>query len=420
MLYHSYELRRFLAGRVAGVATLNARALTHLPGPLQRTAPVRSSLALAEVAEALQLTHVRPPFRVDAVEVAGETVAVHEETVMSTPFGSLVRFVPETTAPLGDRPKVLIVPGLAGHFATLVRGTVQTLLADHDVYVADWHNARDVPIEAGRFGLDEFIEHLMDFLRVIGPGTHLMAICQPVVACLAAAAIMAEDGDESQPRSVILLAGPVDARVNPGRVNKFAQRQSRAMLERTVIVKVPSQFAGAGRRVYPGFLQVMGFVSMDPRRHASAFRGMFRDIRQGDTTGAERTKVFYEEYFAVLDIAAEFYLETAERVFQNHDMARGVFTWRGRHVDPGAITSALMTIEGAKDEMAPPGQTEAAHTLCTGIPASRHVHLLQDGVGHYGVFAGSKFDQQIYPKVTAFIAAAEKRARSGRRAKASV
>jgi polyhydroxyalkanoate depolymerase len=282
------------------------------------------------------------------------------------------------------------------------------MLPHHAVYVADWHNARDVPRKAGPFGLDEYIEHLMHFLDVVGPGAHLIAVCQPCVATLATAAIMAENDHPSQPASIVLIAGPVDARVNPGRVNGFAARQSLALLERTVITTVPRPYKGAGRRVYPGFLQVMGFMGMDPRRHVAAFRGLFGDVAQGAHIEAQRTQEFYKEYFAVLDIAAEFYLDTARVVFMRHDLARGRMTWRGRRVDPSAITSALLTIEGANDEMCPPGQTAAAHDLCTGIPPERKIQHLQPGVGHYGVFSGSRFEQEIYPAIRTFIEANER------------
>ncbi len=403
MLYRSYELRRSLRRGVGALVDGNSAFLQRLPAPVSSTAAVRSALAAAQVTRALQLTHERRSFGIDTIEVDGRSVAVTEEIVSSTAFGSLVHF--RKAGPAGtDAPKVLLVPGLAGHFATLVRPTAATMLTDHDVYVADWHNARDVSASAGRFGLDEYIEHLMIFLRDIGPGTHLMGVCQPAVACLATAAIMAQDGDAAQPASLILLAGPVDTRVNPGRVNRQAARQPMRMFER-LVQRVPAGHLGTGRRVYPGFLQIGGFMGMDPRRHVSAFRGMYRDLRNGASERARRTAAFYEEYFAVLDIAAEFYLETLERVFKNHDLPRGEFYWRGRHVDPALIGSALFTIEGELDDMCRPGQTEAAHALCPGIPAERHIHHLQEGVGHYGVFAGSRFDTEIYPRIRAFVAA---------------
>jgi polyhydroxyalkanoate depolymerase len=298
---------------------------------------------------------------------------------------------------------VLIVPGLAGHFATLVRSTVSAMLRDHDVYVADWRNARDVPVESGAFGLDDYIEHLIAFVRAIGPGTHLLSVCQPAVACIVAASVMAEEQDPAQPASLILLAGPVDTRVNPSRVSRFAERQSVAALERMAVHTVPRKFAGAGRRVYPGFLQISGFIGMDPRRHLKAFRGLFGDLYRDDMDAAAKTMAFYGEYFAVLDIAAEFYLETAQRVFIANDLPQGNFHFRGRPIDPSVIESALFTIEGSLDEMCCPGQTQAAHALCTGIPEERSQHLLQEGVGHYGVFAGSVFDHEIYPQIRDFV-----------------
>jgi poly(3-hydroxybutyrate) depolymerase len=400
MLYHSYEVRRRLGAPLHAVAATGSRALHSLPQPLGSALTIRTTRATAELVHALRITHDRPHFHIDSVMMGDEEVPVREERVDATPFGTLLRFAKETEV---EQPPVLLVPGLAGHFATLIRGTVTTMLPDHDVYVLDWHNARDVPVDAGRFGLDEYIEHLMEFMREIGPGVHLVAICQPCVAALAAASLMAEDDDPAQPRSITLMAGPVDARINPGPVNKFAERRSLPHFER-FIVSVPWPHAGRGRQVYPGFLQVAGFMGLDPKRHINAFAGLFKDVLTGNED-AERTKKFYAEYFAVLDIAAEFYLDTARAVFQEHHLADGRLDWRGRRVDPAAIRTALMTVEGSKDELCPPGQTEAAHKLCTGIPKSRKRHHLQEGVGHYGVFSGSRFQREIYPEIRSFIAA---------------
>ncbi|RHW26359.1 polyhydroxyalkanoate depolymerase [Nocardioides immobilis] len=405
MLYEAYELRRtaldlWIEGLEVPVAGLRC-----LPASLRASYGVRAALAAADVVGALRLTHDRPDFGVRSVMSGGVDVDVHEELVARTPFASLIRFA-KADGSSRAQPKVLIVPGLAGHFATLVRATVSTMLADHDVYVADWHNARDVPASAGPFGLDDYIAHLVDFLREMGPGTHVLSVCQPAVACLVAASVMTQDGDPARPSSLMLLAGPVDTTVNPSRISRFAQRQSIPMLGRTMLHDVPRQFAGAGRRVYPGFAQVSGFMAMDPRRHVDAFRGLFRDLTRGDAEQAQKTLDFYREYFAVLDIAGEFYLETAQRIFQDNDLPQGRFTWRGRAVDPSLIDSALFTIEGALDEMCTPGQTHAAHALCTGIPPGRRRHLLQEGVGHYGVFAGSTFEREIYPQIRDFVAEA--------------
>jgi poly(3-hydroxybutyrate) depolymerase len=404
MLYTAYETRQRLLAPVYRLAGVQASALRLLPQTVATLPSVRVSRAVVETISTLELTHRHPGFGIHSVEIAGEQVSVEEDVISRTPFGSLVRF---SKAAGAAQPRVLVIPGLAGHFGSLIRETVRTLLPEHEVYVADWHNARDVPVRAGRFGLDEYIEHLITFLEEIGPGTHLMAVCQPCVPALAAAAIMAEDDNPAQPQSVILLAGPVDARINPGPVNRAANRGSLKSLARTVITTVPRPHAGAGRRVYPGFMQAAGFLGMAPRRHLSAFTGLFRDLAGGNEAAAKRTTAFYDEYFSVLDVTEEFYLETARVIFREHDLARGCMRWRGRPVDPGAIRTALMTIEAENDEMCPPGQTHAAHDLCGGIPATRKKHHLQAGVGHYGVFSGTRFQTEIYPEIMGFIATAD-------------
>jgi poly(3-hydroxybutyrate) depolymerase len=404
MLYPAYQARRALDAPLYVAAAISSATLRTLPPQLRDTPAVRICRAFSETAAALRLSHVRPAFRIDSIPVDGEDVPVSEEEVLTTAFGTLRRFA-KATGP--EQPRVLIVPGLAGHFATLVRGTIRTMLPDHEVFVADWHNARDVPVQAGAFGLDEFIEHLIEYTHAIGPGAHVVAVCQPCAAALAAAAIMAEDQHPAQPGSLTLIAGPVDVRVNPGPVNRFATRHSLARLERTVLATVPWPHHGAGRRVYPGFLQALGFISLDPRRHASAFEDMFGAFARGADEAAERTRDFYEEYFAVLDIAAEFYLDTARVVFIENHLAEGQMRWRGRLVNPAAIRSALLTVEAENDAMCPPGQTKAAHDLCPSIPQTRKRHHLQPTVGHYGVFSGSRFEEQIYPVMRAFIAEQE-------------
>ena len=267
---------------------------------------------------------MRPDFRIESVVVDGERVAVDEEPVLSTPFATLLRFAKVSEV---EQPRVLVIPGLAGHFATLVRDSIQTMLPDDDVYVADWHNARDVPRQAGRFGLDEFIEHIISFLAEIGPGAHLVAICQPCPAAVAAAALMAADGHPAEPRSMVLMSGPVDARVNPGSSSRSRSATRWRNSERAVITTVPWPHRGHGRRVYPGFLQLAGFLGLDPMRHTSAFANLFGDIATGQPP-AETTQPFYAEFFAVLDIAAEFYLDTARAIFRDHDLARGELRWR--------------------------------------------------------------------------------------------
>jgi poly(3-hydroxybutyrate) depolymerase len=398
--YHAYEMRRRVISPVYRTAALVGDVVSAMPRGADANVVIRSLNAWSQTVSALQVTHTRPAFGIHSVEVDGVAVPVGEDTVFSTPFASLLRFTKQVSP---EQPRVLVLPGLAGHFATLVRDTVATMLPDHDVYVADWHNARDVPVDAGRFGLDEFIEHIMVFLGEIGPGAHLVAVCQPCPAAIAAAALMTEDGHSAVPRSLVLMSGPVDARVNPGPINRYATSYRAGILERSVIATVPKPYAGQGRRVYPGFLQLAGFLGLAPARHASAFANLFVDIAAGREP-SERTRPFYEEFFAVLDIAAEFYLETARTVFRDHDLARGALRWRGRRVDPGLIGSALLTVEAENDELCPPGQTHAAHALCTGIPNRRKRHHLQASVGHYGVFSGSKFEREIYPRIREFIA----------------
>jgi len=276
------------------------------------------------------------------------------------------------------------------------------------VFITDWHNARDVPLFNGRFGLDEYVEHLMRWLELIGPGAHAIAVCQPCVPALAAAALMAEDGNPGQPRSLTLMAGPVDGRINPSAVNELAMTRPIEWFERNVIATVPLRFPGALRRVYPGFLQLSGFLSMNGERHRAAFMGLHDDIVEGNDTRAAATMRFYDEYFAVLDLAADFFLETVSAIFQEHLLARGELTWRGRPVDPGAITRMrLLTVEGERDDISSPGQTMAALDLCSGLPARFKRQHLQAGVGHFGVFSGRRWETQVHPVVRTVILAAE-------------
>jgi len=298
------------------------------------------------------------------------------------------------------------VAPLSGHFATLLRDTVRTMVADNDVYLTDWHNARDVPLNEGRFGFDEYIEHIIRFLDVIGPGAHVVAVCQPCVAALVATAVMAQGDYQATPRSLTLMAGPIDARVNPTKVNELATGKPIAWFERNLIATVPWRYPGAFRRVYPGFLQVAAFMSMNLERHVSAHRKLFTDLVRNDRASALATAAFYDEYFAVLDLTAEFYLETVQKVFQNYDLPLGTLEWHGRRVDPAAIRrTALLTVEGERDDICAVGQTVAAQDLCPNIGPAKRGHHLQAGVGHYGVFNGRRWESQIYPLVRNFIQA---------------
>jgi polyhydroxyalkanoate depolymerase len=320
---------------------------------------------------------------------------VAEEAVHATPFGTLLRFSKAVDTP---QPRVLLVAPLSGHFATLLRNTVKTLLPEHDVYITDWHNARDAPLSAGRFGFDDYVEHLIKFLEIIGPGAHIVAVCQPCVATLVAAAVMAQTNNPAQPRSMTLMAGPIDCRVNPTKVNELATSKPMSWFEQNLIATVPLRYPGAFRKVYPGFVQLAAFMSMNIERHVKAHKELYDNLVAGEVAKAAQTKAFYDEYFAVLDLAAEFYLETVKIVFQDYSLAKGELKFRGELVEPRAIKkTALFTVEGEKDDICAVGQTLAAQELCSSIRPYRKRHHMQPGVGHYGVFSGKKWEGQIYP-----------------------
>lgn len=362
----------------------------------ERTANRRMA-SFFDVLSRMRLTHTRPPYGIERVMVDGQEVAVHEAPVLIAPFGTLLHFRKHTRA---EQPKVLVAAPLSGHFATLLRETVHTLLRDHDVYITDWHNARDVPLWHGGFGLDDYTRQLIAFLEHIGPGVNLVAVCQPSVAALAATALMAEDDNPATPRSLTLMAGPVDCRVNPTAVNKLATDRPIDWFRRNLISRVPWPHAGMMRRVYPGFLQLTAFMSMNAQRHRKQFELLYQHLVDGEMAQANAIRSFYDEYFAVNDLPAEFYLETVERVFQTYDLPRGELTVGERKVNPAAIRrTVLLTVEGERDDICSVGQTVAAQDLCTGIRPYLKTHHLQAGVGHYGVFSGSKWNQQIYPRV---------------------
>ncbi|MGB8631490.1 MAG: polyhydroxyalkanoate depolymerase, partial [Xanthobacteraceae bacterium] len=298
------------------------------------------------------------------------------------------------------QPRVLLVAPLSGHFSTLLRATVRTLLPEHDVFVTDWHNARDIALTAGRFGVDEYTDHLIKFLAVLGPGAHILAVCQPCVAVLAAVAVMAEAGDPAQPRSMTLMAGPIDTRINPTRVNALAKKHPIDWFEHTPTASVPLGYPGAFRRVYPGFVQLLAFMSMNIERHVKAHHTLYENLANGEIEKAAIIKAFYDEYFAVLDLTSEFYLETVRLIFQEHALPLGKLRWHGQRVDPSAIRKTmLLTVEGERDDICAVGQTVAAHDLCSKLRPYLKRHHMQAGVGHYGVFSGKRWESQIYPIV---------------------
>jgi len=394
MLYQAYQTQSDLMSPLRLLAQHSGAALwlRQTEGSL-----LRKMAAAGEVFSRMRLTHSRPPYCIDSVTVGEETFAVTEEKALALPFGTLLRFRKEGVA---NHPPVLLVAPLSGHFATLLRETVRTLLQDHDVYITDWHNARDVSLRDGAFSLDDYIDYMMQFMAAIGPGVNVVAVCQPCVAALAATALMAEDDHPATPRSLTLMAGPVDCRVNPTGVNELAISKPIEWFEKNLISHVPLPHAGYMRRVYPGFVQLSAFLSMNLERHKQQFRNLYQHLVQGEEEQANVIRVFYDEYLAVNDLPAEFYLETVEKVFQTYDLARGELMYRGRKVNCAAIRrTALLTVEGERDDICSVGQTVAAQDLCTSVRPYMKTHHIQVGVGHYGVFSGRKWNQQIYPRV---------------------
>jgi polyhydroxyalkanoate depolymerase len=395
MLYAAYEACNNLMRPVRALASNGKSWLARLASGAGAKGGPGDLAAAYEMLAQTTLTHKRPSFKIDSVLVGDRTVVVREEAVCTTPFGTLVRFAKDLDTP---QPKVLLVAPLSGHFATLLRNTIEVMLPEHDVHITDWHNARDAPLSEGRFGLDEYIDHVIKFIEAMGPGAHVVAVCQSCVQVLAAAAVLAEDGSPLQPASMTLMAGPVDASINPTKVNELAMGKPIEWFQRNLIATVPRVYPGAGRRVYPGFVQLSAFMSMNLDRHVKAHVEMHRLIADGEREKADVLKAFYDEYFAVLDLDADFYLETVQRVFQEFHLARGKLHWHGRLINPAAIRrTALLTVEGERDDICSIGQTLAAHDLCSGLRPYMKRHHMQAGVGHYGVFSGRRWAAQISP-----------------------
>jgi poly(3-hydroxybutyrate) depolymerase len=405
MLYYAYQTQddlmdpfRVLARSALGAMENSWLAKSGLPF-------VGNVTAACELVSRARLTHHRPPYGIESVTVGNREIAVTEEVTFKTPFGSLLRFKKDVDV---RQPRVLVVAPLSGHFATLLRSTVRTLLADNDVYITDWHNARDVPLSDGSFGMDGYIRHLMLFLEQLGPGAHVVAVCQPCVQALAATSIMAEDDNPATPASLTLMAGPIDCRLNPTKVNELATTKPISWFEKNLIATVPRRFPGGGRKVYPGFMQLTAFMAMNMDRHVKAHVELYNNLASGEYDKANQTKTFYDEYFAVLDLTAEFYLETVKLVFQDYALAKGELQYEGRTVNPKAIRkTTILTVEGERDDICSVGQTLAAHDLCSSLRPYRKRHHLQAGVGHYGVFSGKKWDTQIYPLVRNAILSSE-------------
>jgi poly(3-hydroxybutyrate) depolymerase len=390
-----------MAAPVNSWATVLKTLWSHPAFPMSGTSLGRAVASASELLERATRRYPKPPFGLATTQIDGRSVAVREVPCLSTPFCNLIRF--ERDVPRQD-PKVLLLAPLSGHHASLLRDTVARLLPDHDLYVTDWIDARLVPLAAGRFDLDDYIDLVQRFIHWIGSDVHVVAVCQPGVPVLAAVSLMAESGDPATPRTMTLMAGPIDTRVKPTRVDRVATDRPLEWFERTAVYRVPAGEPGFLRKVYPGFLQLAAFVSLNPARHADAHRQLYRDLLAGDEESAEVCRRFYDDYLAVMDVPAEYYLQTVASVFQKHELARGEMTWRGRPIRPAAIDrTALMTIEGEHDDITSVGQTSAAHALCPAIPAGRRRLHIQSGVGHYGVFSGRRWRDEIAPRLAEFI-----------------
>ena len=404
MLYTLYEMQR---ASLAPLRAFAASALTMLDMPHNPWRPTpfgRMAVAALDSFEHTTRDFVKPAFGLSTTMIDGEPVAITEEAFVVRPWCTLLRFRRATERPADL--KVLIVAPMSGHYATLLRGTVAAFLPDHDVYITDWNDAREMPLAGPGFNLDNYIDYLIEFLGVLGPDTHVIAVCQPAVPVLAAVSVMNAHDKSTAPRSMTLIGGPIDTREGMTAVNTFAEKHDLAWFDKTVIQYVPFGHLGATRRVYPGFLQLAGFMAMNMERHIDAHRKMFMDLVDGDGESLESKRAFYTEYRSVMDLSAEFYLDTIDAVFLDHRLPRGVFTYHDERVDPGAIeATAMLTIEGERDDISGVGQTKAAHALTTNLPETMREHYEQAGVGHYGLFNGRRFTNEIAPRIKAFMQA---------------
>ena len=402
MLYDAYEMQRSMLASASAMATLGVGLLQNPSYPFAYMGGGSIIASALEVFAHAAAPRGKPAFGLTHTTVEGRDVAVQEEIVLRKPFGQLKRFRRDGVE---NGPKLLIVAPMSGHYATLLRGTVERMLPEHDVYITDWRDAKLVPLADGRFDLEDYIDYLIQFLEAIGPGAHMLAVCQPSVPCYAAAALMSADRHPCRPRSLTMMGGPIDTREAPTAVNTLATERPHAWFEQNVIATVPMTHAGAGRKVYPGFLQLAGFMSMNLGNHMISHWEMFKHLVQGDEESADATKSFYDEYRAVCDMTAEFYLQTVDLVFQTHALPKGEMMHRGRRVDLGAITDvALLAIEGERDDISGLGQTKAALTLAVNLPEEKKRYLVAEGAGHYGIFNGSRWRQKIAPVVEQWIA----------------
>ena len=402
MLYDAYEMQRSLLAGASTLANIGSGWMQNPANPFSYSSMGPIVASALDVFAHASASRGKPDFGLTSTIVDGRVVQVREEIVVRKPFGQLKRFRRQGVE---DGPRLLIVAPMSGHYATLLRGTVERMLPGHDVYITDWRDAKLVPADAGRFDLDDYIDYLIEFLAAIGPGAHMLAVCQPSVPAYAAAAIMAADEHPARPRTLTLMGGPVDTREAPTAVNTLATERPHSWFQKNVIATVPYPYPGHGRQVYPGFLQLAGFMTMNLGSHLNSHWEMFKHLVTGDGESADSSKEFYEEYRSVCDMTAEFYLQTIDAVFQRHLLPKGELTHRGRKVDPGALKdTALLAIEGERDDISGVGQTKAALKISRNLPAAMKQYHLAEGVGHYGIFNGSKWRDRIAPVVEQWIA----------------
>ncbi|GAK71508.1 putative poly-beta-hydroxyalkanoate depolymerase [Agrobacterium rubi TR3 = NBRC 13261] len=404
MFYQFYEMNHAAMMPLRASADMMRQAFNNPVNPLSNTAFGRSLDAGFEVFERLTRRYCKPQFDLSETVIGGQSVGVSEEIVWSLPFCNLIRFKRDFPVGQAPDPKVLLVAPMSGHYATLLRGTVEALLPSADLYITDWLDARNVALTDGRFDLDDYIDYLIDMIHHIGEGVHVVAVCQPSVPVLAAVSLMEADEDKCAPASMTLMGGPIDTRINPTAVNEMAKGKPIEWFRDNVIMHVPWPQPGFGRAVYPGFLQLTGFMSMNLDKHMTAHKDFYMNLVKNDGETAEKHREFYDEYLAVMDLTAEFYLQTVETVFIEHALPKGTMLHRGRAVDPSAAKrTALFTVEGENDDISGVGQTRAAHDLCSNIPPEKREHYMQPDVGHYGVFNGSRFRRDIVPRMLDFI-----------------
>ena len=408
MLYQIYETQRALMSPFAEFASASAKLYDHPLSPFAQMPLSQRVSAGFDLLHRLAKDYEKPPFGITSATVGGVEVAVQEQVALSKPFCRLLRFKrftddSQALDTMKEQPVVLVVAPLSGHHSTLLRDTVKSLLHDHKVYITDWTDARMVPLSEGAFHLEDYVEYVQEFIRLCGARVHVISVCQPTVPVLAAVSLMASRG-ETTPLTMTMMGGPIDARKSPTAVNNLATNKSYSWFENNVIFRVPGNFPGAGRRVYPGFLQHTGFVAMNPDRHMTSHYDYFADLIKGDDDSAESHRQFYDEYNAVLDMPAEYYLDTIKTVFQDFALVNNSWHVKGELVKPQDITgTALLTIEGELDDISGAGQTRAAHDLCSGIPKSRQFHYDAVGAGHYGIFSGRRWREKVYPEVLGFI-----------------